>query len=95
MNSSDCGTRMHRRAFLGNAGVSLGAMALGRLLVGGDTDAQAATIPAVQVAGWPHVPPRAKRVIFLTQSGGPSQLELFDDKPQHSGDSIMRGTLPA
>ncbi len=31
--------------------------------------------------GLPHFTPRAKRVIFLTQSGGPSQLELFDAKP--------------
>jgi hypothetical protein len=29
----------------------------------------------------PHHPPNARRVIFLTQSGGPSQLELFDPKP--------------
>ena len=31
--------------------------------------------------GLPHFTPKAKRVIFLTQSGGPSQLELFDHKP--------------
>ncbi len=30
----------------------------------------------------PHFAPKAKRVIFLTQSGGPSQLELFDEKPK-------------
>ena len=29
----------------------------------------------------PHFPAKAKRVIFLTQSGGPSQIELFDYKP--------------
>ena len=29
----------------------------------------------------PHFAPRVKRVIFLTQSGGPSQIELFDHKP--------------
>lgn len=29
----------------------------------------------------PHFGPKAKRVIFLTQSGGPSQIELYDDKP--------------
>ena len=28
-----------------------------------------------------HVPPRAKRVIYLFMSGGPSQLDLFDHKP--------------
>src|SRR5271156_5013306 len=30
----------------------------------------------------PHFPPTAKRVIYLFQSGGPSQLELFDHKPR-------------
>ncbi len=34
-----------------------------------------------QTKGLPHFAPKAKRVIFLTQSGGPSQLELFDYKP--------------
>ena len=29
----------------------------------------------------PHHPPRAKRVIFLCQSGAPSQIDLFDPKP--------------
>ncbi|MDE3196462.1 MAG: DUF1501 domain-containing protein [Acidobacteriota bacterium] len=32
--------------------------------------------------GLPHFPPKAKRVIFLFQSGGPSQIELFDYKPR-------------
>ena len=34
------------------------------------------------LAGLPHFAPKAKRVIFLHQSGGPSQLETFDYKPQ-------------
>ena len=33
------------------------------------------------LAGLPHFAPKAKRVIFLLQSGGPSQLDLFDYKP--------------
>src|ERR1700759_54826 len=32
--------------------------------------------------GLPHFPPKAKRVIYLFQSGGPSQIELFDPKPR-------------
>jgi hypothetical protein len=72
-----------RRYFLGQCtGLSLGAMALsqmvGRVL-------GAATEPARNAIGGldalPHFAPKAKRVIFLTQSGGPSQLELFDEKP--------------
>ncbi|HCN29850.1 MAG TPA: sulfatase [Verrucomicrobiales bacterium] len=60
-----------RRCFLGrSACVSLGGMALASLLAreaGG--------------AGVSRLAPKARRVIFLTQSGGPSQLELFDHKP--------------
>jgi Protein of unknown function (DUF1501) len=33
------------------------------------------------LAGYPHFAPKAKRIIFLHQSGGPSQLETFDYKP--------------
>lgn len=70
-----------RRYFLGQcAGVSLGAMALSALL--GQT--QAANILTDERIGQPDLPhfkPKAKRVIFLTQSGGPSQIELFDHKP--------------
>jgi hypothetical protein len=43
--------------------------------------ALAASTMMGQQKGLPHFAPKAKRVIFLTQSGGPSQLELFDYKP--------------
>ena len=70
-----------RRYFLGQCtGVSLGAMALQSLL----GRAFAAPAPAAEPIGLPALPhfaPKAKRVIFLTQSGGPSQIELFDEKP--------------
>jgi hypothetical protein len=60
-----------RRYFLGRCtGISLGAIALDAL-----------TAQAQGLAGLPHFPAKAKRVIFLTQSGGPSQIELFDAKP--------------
>jgi len=65
-----------RRYFLGRgAGVGVGAMALG-MLNHPSTAGAAQTTPAI-----PHFASRAKRVIFLTQSGGPSQIELFDHKP--------------
>jgi len=67
-----------RRYFLGRgAGVSLGAMAWSRLARG----AVAAPLPP-NAAGLPHFAAKAKHVIFLTQSGGPSQLELYDHKPE-------------
>src|SRR3712207_5328839 len=66
---------MTRRYFLGQAsGLSLGAMALA-------ARANESHPAEAGLSGLPHFAPRAKRVIFLTQSGGPSQIELFDHKP--------------
>ncbi|MEZ6089912.1 MAG: DUF1501 domain-containing protein [Pirellulaceae bacterium] len=66
-----------RRYFLGQgAGIGLGAMALHCL--GASSKADAAS---TQATALPHFAARAKRVIFLTQSGGPSQIELYDHKP--------------
>lgn len=61
-----------RRQFLGQLGA--GTAALAALLA--DDSTLGATAPL------PHFPPRAKRVIYLFQSGAPSQLDLFDHKPQ-------------
>jgi hypothetical protein len=70
---------MTRRHFLGQSGLGVGATALATLLardgLGGDRDA------AVRPTGVPHFPPRVRRVIYLFQSGAPSQLDLFDYKP--------------
>jgi hypothetical protein len=70
-----------RRHFLRNtSGLSLGAIALGMLgHQGADVFAQDGS--AFGLPGLPHATPRAKQVIFLTQSGGPSQIELYDHKP--------------
>jgi hypothetical protein len=71
-----------RRAFLARAGVGIGAAALGELL-SQDLLAQATDAAAAGgLAGLPHFAPRAKRVIYLFQGGGPSQLDLWDYKPQ-------------
>ena len=75
-----------RRFFLGEAsGVSLRALALGGLLSPDSHAAESSVGTAATasgLAGLPHHPPRARRVIYLTQSGGPTQIELFDHKPQ-------------
>ncbi len=63
--------RSTRRHFLGRAGLGLGAMAMAGLT-------RAAT-PGV-LGALPKAP-RAKRVIYLFQAGGPSHLETFDFKP--------------
>ncbi|WP_425398169.1 DUF1501 domain-containing protein [Aeoliella sp.] len=71
--------QLARRSFLRrSAGLSLGALSLGLL-----EDVAAASSPSGSIGrgDLPHFTPRAKNVIFLTQSGGPSQIELFDHKP--------------
>lgn len=71
---------MTRRYFLGRcAGVGLGAISLAFLE---QQRASGAVLDrGTHQAELPHFAPRARRVIFLTQSGGPSQIELFDYKP--------------
>ncbi|RPI88812.1 MAG: DUF1501 domain-containing protein, partial [Planctomycetaceae bacterium] len=71
-----------RRAFLKETALGLGGVALSSLLA---RDSQTHAKPAsaaTGIAGQPHHPPRAKRVIFLYMSGGPSQFETFDHKPK-------------
>lgn len=61
----------NRRQFISHAGIGLGAAA-------------AATMSQTAFAQLPtgcHHPPKAKRVIFLFMAGAPSQLDLFDHKP--------------
>jgi hypothetical protein len=67
-----------RRMFLGRSCQGLGAVALASLLNPGLLRA-AASRGVLQ--SLPHAP-KAKRVIWLTMAGGPSQLELFDYKPK-------------
>ncbi len=67
-----------RRTFLGRSTQGVGTVALASLL--GREAAVAA--PARGVVHPLPLPPRAKRVIWLTMAGGPSQLETFDPKPK-------------
>jgi hypothetical protein len=86
----DFSTLQTRRAFLHNCGLSAGGIALSWLL---GRDASAALsgdrIYGSQVhpglPGFPHFAPRAKRLIYLHMNGAPSQLDLFDYKPNLSG----------
>ena len=71
-----------RREFLAKAGMGLGAMALSGLLNPGSLMASSNTNdPSKGILSSPHFAPRARRVIYLFQSGAPSQLDLFDYKP--------------
>tara|TARA_B100001115_G_scaffold178428_1_gene167866 strand:- start:17891 stop:19357 length:1467 start_codon:yes stop_codon:yes gene_type:complete len=64
---------LNRRVFLRNGSAALSATALAGLL---PRDAKAGP-----EHGFPNFPAKAKRVIYLFQSGAPSQMDLFDPKP--------------
>ena len=65
-----------RRAFLSASGLGLGALALASIARGEDERASPSHARA------PHFAPRAKRVLHLHMAGAPSQLDLFDPKPE-------------
>lgn len=69
-----------RREMLGASGCGIGQVALAAMIGQGKLGAQHS--PASGTAKAPHVPPRAKRVIFLFMWGGPSHVDLFDPKPR-------------
>jgi hypothetical protein len=89
-----------RRHFFRRCGVGVGAMALHNLL---QSDGHAAWVPKIDPtqpmsARTPQFAPKAKNIIFLFMAGGPSQLELFEDKPklteltgQKPPQSLMQG----
>ena len=70
-----------RRTFLKDSGVGLGSLVLSGLL-SKDLEAISAKKGVSGLEGFPHLPPKVKRVIFLCMAGGPSQLETFDEKPK-------------
>lgn len=68
-----------RRRFLQQCGAGAGAMALASLL--NEQVFGAASAAGARTVG-PHFAPKAKNIIYLFMSGGPSQLDLFDYKPE-------------
>jgi uncharacterized protein (DUF1501 family) len=77
-----------RRAVLRSGAMGVGAAALNSL-ISGDAAAGSQASATTGLPGLPHFAPKAKRVIYLCQSGAPSQLDLFDWKPQLQN---LRGT---
>src|SRR6266404_6082499 len=69
---------MSRRDWLKQFGMGLGGIALAEMLA---KDSTAAPIADRGVLGTAHFAPKAKRIIYLFMSGGPSHLDLFDYKP--------------
>lgn len=82
MSNSSYHTNLARRNFLKRTSMGLGAVALGQLLSGSSLLGQNHALQSnILPSNGTHFPAKAKRVIYLFQSGGPSQIELFDYKP--------------
>jgi hypothetical protein len=102
MDHSSCNhynTKYTRRDFLTKTSLGLGAASIASLLnpLGlfgkGTSPKQIIENANGGVLGQPHFVPRAKRVIYLFQSGAPSHLDLFDYKPllnKMNGDDMPR-----
>jgi Protein of unknown function (DUF1501) len=73
--------QLTRRHFFSRTAAGLGTVALASLL---NPDLHAADDARAigGLPGLPHFPPKARRVIYLFQSGAPSQMDLFDYKPR-------------
>ena len=87
--------QLERRKFLTKTSLGLGALALGSLL---NTEKAWSTVKGSDLGaanadsllhsynknrlGLPHHLPKAKRIVYLFQSGGPSQLDMWDYKPK-------------
>ncbi len=73
-----------RRQFFGDSGLRLGGLALSMLLgssaIPRTTQAGSPSQPGLP--GLPHFAPRARSIIYLHMNGGPSQMDLWDHKPQ-------------
>src|SRR4051812_23824700 len=82
---------LSRRTFIKRSAGGIGAAALASLLnpqlLFGAGAAGPTTAPGI--LGHTHFAPKAKRIIYLCQSGAPSQIELFDPKPKLDA---LRGT---
>ena len=89
-------TQQTRRAFLERSTLGLGGIALGSLLNGAPERAGRNAIGGMN--GLPHFTPKVKRVIYLFQSGGPSQMDMFDYKPELAkrfGEEVPESIYPA
>ncbi|MFN7541820.1 MAG: DUF1501 domain-containing protein, partial [Acidobacteriota bacterium] len=74
MNSQQIIETHLRRDFLRRSLAGMGTLALAELMTGAVNDPLAPKAP--------HYKPKAKNVIFLFQEGAPSQMDLFDPKPE-------------
>ncbi len=73
---------LNRRHFFSRSASGLGIAALATLLGERGLAGESGSSAAGGLPDLPHFAPKAKRVIYLFQSGAPSQMDLFDYKPQ-------------
>src|SRR5579863_5713750 len=80
---TECSKCVTRRWFFRQCGIGLGTMALAELLGTSSAFASSGASSGNPLAlRAPHFPAKAKHVIHLFMAGAPSQLDLFDYKPQ-------------
>lgn len=83
---TEAALQLNRRHFLSRLSLGLGGAALSSLLpgcLGTESSTMGASAPDLGgILSSPHFAPKAKRVIYLFQSGGPAQIDLFDYKPK-------------
>src|SRR3954470_17036415 len=83
MDAIETAQALNRRHFLQSSGSGLGALALSSLAGSAVKAASVQSAPSGdRYTRQPHFAPKAKRVIYLFQSGAPSQFETFDYKPK-------------
>jgi hypothetical protein len=81
-NLQEVKKQLNRRTFLTKTSLGIGALALGSLMGGKIFGKQSTGAAEEEIANtFPNYLPRAKRIVYLFQSGGPSQLDMFDYKP--------------
>src|SRR5262245_79555 len=74
---------LSRRELLSRSGLGFGSLALAWMMNGERISAASVLTQGFDLRPkQPHFPPKAKAVIQLMQNGGPSQMDLFDPKPE-------------
>ena len=102
MHLNDTKPSLNRRSMIRSSAL-LGTLGLGSLLndsllsQANAAESNDATDSNVGLPTLPHFPPKVKRVIYLFQSGGPAQMDLFDYKPglnDKFGEEVPRSVYP-
>src|SRR5215207_6512890 len=93
MHSNSCGQitpLLTRREALSQLACGFGWLAFSGLAA----NRASAAVQAPLAPKLPHLPPKAKRVIFLCMRGGPSHVDTFDYKPKLTAHSGAAGQRP-